>query len=97
MIEQRKETVVDLSVLLPKLEARLREGKFQDHTSIALCSLLREYQKQIKELSPVYFHTAFRQIDVTGRGNVDNAIWHLLRESKTFWEVFTDEYLKSDA
>lgn len=57
---------------------------------IALLNLFMAFKKDIK---PVFeedydrFQKMFRIIDVCSVRGVDNAIWHLMNESKLIWEV----------
>ena len=52
----------------------------------ALYLLLRAFEDKLPP-SNDRFHKAFRQCDVTGSGQVDMAIWHLLHSSNIFWEL----------
>lgn len=65
----------------------LETGKQDNKSERALFCLLEGFKNDLPELDD-YFHTAFRQIDVTPYGHVDSAIWHLLYDAPIFWECF---------
>lgn len=61
----------------------------------ALFRLLNGFKKEITGLieadpSGFWFHKAFRQTDVTGNGDIDMAIWHLLQKASLFWQILKD-------
>ena len=64
--------------------------KCAENVDVALFSLLSAYKDDI---APVFeedydrFHKMFRIIDVCPKRQVDNAIWHLMKESKLIWTL----------
>ena len=61
------------------------------HTDRALVCMLRRWFDELPEYEDGYYHKMFRQTDVvddTGRGGyTDMVFWHLLHESRLFWEA----------
>lgn len=61
----------------------------------ALWNLLKANEKHIeglieKDQTGHWFHKAHRQIDVTGSGYMDMAIWHLLTDASLFWKMLEE-------
>ena len=73
----------DVKLMLHILDKRTKQEQSIDRV---LYLLLRAHENDIPN-SASWFHKAFRQVDVTGNGSVDMAIWHAIHMSKLICPV----------
>jgi hypothetical protein len=85
-----------LDKLLEIFEEKNYPIKYDRHYKVsggdrALLILLDRYRDELPSVDE-YFHKAFRQVDVIedGEGSLDMAIWHLIGDSKLFWDAWEE-------
>lgn len=82
--DDEQEEAKRLALLLDRMNsATEKEPGFER----GLYHLLKAHQSVLPYANH-YFQKAFRQIDITGSGHLDMAIWQALHDSDVFWNCF---------